>query len=166
MGASWGRRAPSDFSIHIWDIATGDELRRIDPPSSAETNKEHYRSHLYDCLAFSPDGRSLAVVVDRQVLLLEVATGQERCRLGVLPSLFKRDEPDKDAPSCAFSPDGRALAVACADGAVRLWDLTTGQELLPLANHKAGVLAVRFSRDGKKLFSFGQDNRMLTWPVA
>ena len=53
---------------------------------------------------------------------------------------------DNVAATVAFAPDGRTLAVGCADGVVRLWDLTTGNQLLPLVGHKGAVRAVRFTR--------------------
>jgi WD40 repeat protein len=49
--------------------------------------------------------------------------------------------------SVAFSPDGKRLASAADDGAVKVWDATTGQELLTLR----GGRCVIFSPDGQHL---------------
>ena len=52
----------------------------------------------------------------------------------------------------AFSPDGNHLATASDDRTARVWDLTSGQNLLTLrAGHEDSVYAVTFSPDGKSL---------------
>jgi WD40 repeat protein len=50
----------------------------------------------------------------------------------------------------AFSPDARSLATANGDG-VRLWNVTTGEELTALALGSAYPRLVRFSADGRRL---------------
>ena len=122
LGGGSGRRGTGNPAIHLWDVATGDELRCFPGPAAPEVRSQFRRAPKpLACLGYSPDGRSLALVADHQVLLWEVATGKERCLLGVLP-LAGPHEEDPDAASClAFSSDGRTLAVGGADGAVRLW---------------------------------------------
>jgi hypothetical protein len=165
-GARTGRgRGPAAAAVHLWDLGTGDEIRRLAaPPGPANPQGQ---ARVFDCLAFSPDGRTLGLVSDGRVYLWEVATGAERCQLGTLPGMdhpVRRDDPA--AAAAAFSPDGRTLAVSCADGLVRLWDVLTGAELAPLAGHPGGAVAVRFSADGKALWTFGRDYRARTWPAA
>jgi WD40 repeat protein len=43
------------------------------------------------------------------------------------------------------------LASGSNDGTVKLWDVVTGQEVLTLKGHAAGVSSVAFSPDGKRL---------------
>ena len=50
----------------------------------------------------------------------------------------------------AYSPDGTLLATASRDGAARVWDATTSQELTILV-HRTPVVAVTFSPDGSLL---------------
>jgi len=66
-------------------------------------------------VAFSPDGKLLAVGGWRSVRVLELATGEERARF---------DELGGDVTALAFDPRGRTLATACGDCTVLLWDLT------------------------------------------
>lgn len=59
----------------------------------------------------------------------------------------------------AFSPDGRHIVsgsghwVSSVDNTARVWDATTGQEILTLKGHTSGVKSVAFSPDGKRIVS-------------
>ncbi|WP_433264622.1 protein kinase family protein [Actinosynnema sp. CS-041913] len=71
-----------------------------------------------------------------------------------------------DAVGVSFSPDGRTLAVASKDGAVRLWDTTTYQQVgEPITGLDANlVVPVAFSPDGRTLVTGGMVPRL--WDVA
>jgi len=61
--------------------------------------------------------------------------------------------------SAAFSPDGKRIATASADGTARIWDISTGKELLSVKGSTNGIddpergnaWFVAFSPDGKLL---------------
>jgi WD40 repeat protein len=61
-------------------------------------------------LAFSPDGRLLAVLNNDSIQFQDVNSGE------VIEEL-----PIASARSLAFSPDGKTLAIGCADGTIRLF---------------------------------------------
>jgi WD40 repeat protein len=96
-------------------------------------------------VAFSPDGRTLAVAGTLQVSLWNVAK----------PTGVALPLPTLDL---AFSPDGRTLATGGRDGAARLWALATGTVTDTLTPEGMTVVnAVAFSADGYTLATGGDD---------
>lgn len=97
---------------------------------------------------FSPDGRRLAVVSERQnVFVLDVATGRRLYRLpGPLPGVL----------TVAWSPDGRWLAAATAEGAF-LYDAASGAFRAATSGQIAEVPGVAWSRDSRLLATAGND---------
>jgi WD40 repeat protein/tRNA A-37 threonylcarbamoyl transferase component Bud32 len=63
----------------------------------------------------------------------------------------------------AWSPDGKRIASSGFDEVVRVWDASTGRELLTLRGHAGLVYAVAYSRGGKWLASCGLDRTVRIW---
>jgi WD40 repeat protein/basic membrane lipoprotein Med (substrate-binding protein (PBP1-ABC) superfamily) len=66
----------------------------------------------------------------------------------------------------SFSPDGSWLAAAGEDGMIRLWDATSGQEILAFPGHSALVYSVAFSPDGARLATASWDGTARVWNAA
>jgi WD40 repeat protein len=96
------------------------------------------------CVAFSPDGKILAVgCADGSIELWPLdATGQ------VKPFVVKKHQGL--VWMLAFSPDGKTLASGSTDNNVVIWDVLTAADLMTL-KHNGSVEALRFSPDGRIL---------------
>jgi WD40 repeat protein len=119
----------------------------------------HAGSRVY-CLAFSPDGTTLATgSLDRTVKLWDIPAGRERSAL----------HDDSGAIlSLAFSPDGQTIAWTTSDaaGAIALWDVKAQRLQKTLRGHAGRVQAIAFSPDGQTLASGGADGTMKLWNSA
>ena len=66
----------------------------------------------------------------------------------------------------SISPDSKTLASGSHAGALKLWDIEHGRELLTLHGHTDVIRAVCFSPNGKWLLSAGDDGIVKVWDVA
>ena len=66
----------------------------------------------------------------------------------------------------AFSPDGRWIVSGSYDKTLKVWDATTGREMLTLKGHTKSVSSVAFSPDGKRIASGGYDSTVKVWDAT
>jgi WD40 repeat protein len=122
--------------------------------------------HPVRAVALSPDGKLLATSTDdKAVRLWGVASGKAVRQLVGHAVIVRR---------IVFSPDGAMLATSSNSPgswrphelhALRLWDTATGKEVAKLGRHTWGLVAGRFSPDGKRLYS-GGDASVRVWDVT
>ncbi len=113
-------------------------------------------------LAFSPDGKTLAVGGYQEVLLWDLANAVLAKRIGV-------GQIGDFVRSVAFRNTGPWLAVAegtpYGAGAVKVFDVASGQPALTFQEPKDAVFAAAFSPDGKLLAAGGVDQVTRVWSV-
>jgi WD40 repeat protein len=149
--------------VELWNAVNGEELRVfVIPPNSNMFSQIRP-------VTFSRDGRMLAAAMGDTVHLFETASGKERHKItfkaeAEQPNMRFRNYNVMPVGALALSPNDRLLAIG-ADRAVRVWDLTTDEELPPLVGHQGMVRAVTFAPDGRRLWSFDNMGLKLTWSV-
>ncbi len=117
------RLAAATFSevAKMWDASSGQELFTLKATNSGQVNS----------VAFSPDGQWMAAaggvstgaLFPADIKLWNVTNGQ------VVRTLKSHAA---SVESIAFSPDGKRLVSGSMDETIRVWDTTTGRELLML----------------------------------
>ena len=68
--------------------------------------------------------------------------------------------------SIAVSPDGSRIASGSSDSTIRLWDVTSGEQVALLNGHTDSVFSVVFSPDGHMLASGSRDSTIRLWDVT
>ncbi len=126
----------------VWEVASGRVLFRFSELSSA--------------LAFSPNGRTIAVADALAVTFYSTANG---AKLKTITAGFPLH-------SLAFNPSGTLMAGGGYNQDVLIWDVASGEIKSELKGHTAKVWSVSLSSDGKMLASGGDDKTIKLWDVA
>ena len=111
-------------------------------------------------LAFSPDGKLLAVGGYKDVQLVDAASGKIVATLQGHADVVR---------ALAFTPDGTQLAAAgglpARSGEIKIWDVQTHRLLATMTGHKDCIYSVAVSPDGKLLASGSYDKLILLWGI-
>ncbi|MBY8845557.1 trypsin-like peptidase domain-containing protein [Streptomyces sp. SP2-10] len=144
--------------VLLWDARTH---QKIDELQVYRNDDGVYTS----LLAFSPDGRTLAVTAtgygtsDSEKSAVQLWDVTEKRRTATLKGHTGWVQ------SLAFSPDGGTLATGASDSTTRLWDVRRHRSLTTLTGHNGTVFALAFSPDGRTLASGSQDRSVWLWDV-
>ncbi|MCJ1324912.1 hypothetical protein MMC10_001574 [Thelotrema lepadinum] len=112
--------------VCLWDPDAGTLLQTLKHDCSV------------DSIAFSPDGKTLASGSD-EILVWDVITGT---------LLYRLRGHASDVTSLLFSPDGTQIASASVDATIRMWGISSSNEV-----EMTKVHSVQFSPDGTLLAS-------------
>jgi len=113
-------------------------------------------------LAFSPDGKSLAVAGGSPGRFGEIQVWDVARRRLKLSHTMTADT----LYGASWSPDGTKIAFGCADNTLRAIEATSGKQVLFQGAHNDWVLDTAFSREGDYLVSVSRDMTMKLTEVA
>lgn len=159
-------------TLSLWDTRTGDKLSDLPvesylgelPKLSGMQNSSSSTTGAIGVVVFSQNGSMLATALNSKK-----ATEDYRftVHLWNIPhrtvNLTLKGHTDS-LSALAFTPNGRTLASGGDDGTIRLWEASTGTEILNLQSGK--ISALTFSMDGKILASIDKAFSIQLWDVA
>jgi WD40 repeat protein len=187
--------ASNDDAVHLWDLDTGKELRRLELATAGGDPG----------VAFSPDGKIMATAHYAKVRRWDTASWQELTSFplklpgskltfspdGATLACLGREQQESQntvvflnaatgrelhrllglkhykAPEVAFAPDSRSWAyVNRKDKFVWVYDSRTGKELRRLEGHAEPARTVAFSPDGQTLASTDNSGTLRFWETA
>jgi RNA polymerase sigma factor (sigma-70 family) len=131
------------------------------PPS--EDDRRGWRT-----LAISPDGSRIAALLwgDSPYQRQENRLALYNARSGkCLRHWSDSGQPTPQFEQMGFSHDGQLLA--SSDGhVVHLWETATSKLICTFKGHQGDILALAFSRDGRRLTSASRDSTVLIWDAT
>ncbi|MBI1880444.1 MAG: hypothetical protein HYR94_19880, partial [Chloroflexi bacterium] len=179
----------STNEVQLWEVATGQEARRLTGPSGGVNS-----------VAFSPDDQYvLAGDGDGAIRVwdLRQANAEPRLLAGHTEWINEvKVSPDgryalsgsqdntarlwdlrtgaearrfvsvRKITSVAFSPDGQMALIGDDNGAIRLWDVQPPRDPRTFSGHTNVVAAAKFSPDGRYLLTGSLDGTARLWDAA
>jgi WD40 repeat protein len=150
-------------TVKLWNVSTGQVV--IEFPKSDGTLS----------VAFSPDGKTIAAGTEKGfVRLRDAESGKE-----IMCLANQSDDPEKLTKNCeslndstnppikslAFGTDN-TLIIGTANATVRLWKISTLEEIRVLKGHSNEISSVAVSPDGKIIVTGSADKTAKLWDIS
>ncbi|RKU09711.1 hypothetical protein C6501_15010 [Candidatus Poribacteria bacterium] len=161
------RESVVDGSLSVWNTHSGDKISdyRIEA-HKGELSPGQKRTSYYSSggtngvTVFSQNGYMLATPLNNErasfnIVLWEIPDGKLQ--------FWLKGHTNK-INALAFTPNGKMLASGSDDGTIRVWDASTGTEMLSLSSDN--TLFLVFSVDGKILASKNRDGIIYLWDIT
>jgi WD40 repeat protein len=132
-----------DGTLYVRDLITG-EQRTLTAPGPAPS-----------AFILSANGETLAIAYSHRLILLSTITGK---------TVRSIDSPLTKADRIAFSVDGSMVAATDENGAIRTWELESGQGLPAIAS-AARTTALRFAPGNRILATASEDGSVNLWDL-
>jgi WD40 repeat protein len=140
--------------ILIWDFQSGEQIHRLIHDNNG---------YMTNYVEWSPDGSKIAGATDASNAHVWDARTWE-------PLYSLQHEPPTFVCTSAWSPDGTRLLTTAGndeqgakDNTARIWDTSTGKELLVFNGHTQSVWPGSWSPDGKRVVTGSNDDTVRIW---
>jgi WD40 repeat protein len=112
---------------------------------------------LVTAVDFSPDGSRLVTAHDGFISIWDVTNGEKVKTI--------QGHEDKKINAIAFTPDGNRIVSAGWDDNLRVWDSTSGAEILSIPAGQDGISVFAVSPDGKMVVTGGSNGSLCLWDL-
>ena len=136
--------ASTDKSVRLWVLSTHKQVQLL----------QHFAPVTE--VAFSGDGRFILTLSGASAWLWDATNGKQIRQLS---------DPNGITAIGFLGVTGR-IVTGGQDGTLRMWDATTGAQLLALKGHTGRINSVAISPDGKFLISGSADTTSRLWDVT
>jgi WD40 repeat protein len=138
----------------LFDLDSGEAVFTTEPIHDITAASGY--SHWLMCLAYSPDGRHIALgQFNGAIIVRDAHTGE------LIHNWKKAHEGELE--SIGYSPDGSRIVTAGLDQTIKVWDAATGAQLFTLKGHRACVDSVAYSPDGRLIVSGDREGSAKVW---
>jgi WD40 repeat protein len=137
--------AARDGTARIWDLETGNELRRFLHPEGAD---------VWFALPILKDAQLITAGGHKAVTLWDMASGKELKSYPHSDTVFR----------LAVNADASLIAATDRDDLCLLWDRASGEKAMELKGHSSSVYSV-FFLDGKEVITASNDKSVRRWDV-
>ncbi|WP_169981059.1 serine/threonine-protein kinase [Tautonia rosea] len=138
-----GQGDHESFGVQILDVPSGREEVRILAPKAGN-------------IAFSPEGTTLALSIENQIFVYEVATGV---------ILHRLQGHSTSVEAVKFTPDGQRLLSVSGDRKLIIWDCSRWKPSFTTLAHRGPVASLDISPDGRLAATLGRDDRLKVWDL-
>ncbi len=119
-------------------------------------NNSIYVGKPVESIAFNPDGKEIATI----------SSNGPQIWSSTDHSLLKSLGDQWGAPIVAWSPDGQLLATQGPAFTIRVWRVSTGQQIYALSGHSGSINSIAWSVDGNMLVSGSDDHTVRLWDTS
>ena len=163
-GLAHEKDAPADGVVALMEAASGKQqfLLRHSSTIKDDSGGSSSSMNMVHAVAYSPDGKTLAVAAELGLKLWDPTDGKELATL--VGYGINKAQKFEEINSAVFSPDGKLLAAAGSENRLRLWDVAKREVVREFEIGDNTFLA--FSPDGTLFATIGGGNGLALWRVA
>lgn len=154
-------RIEGNTGLTLGDARTGNAVTRLEVAAKKDGDENG--------LAFSPDGKLLAIVHEQKEIQLRRLPDTKLLASFPLPESAEMKHVEGREKyweyRIGFSTDGKTVLLGTWAGLIHRWDVATAKELPPVKKHSCVVSGMHTLPDGHTLVSTGQDGTIRCWDL-